>query len=64
MIISQTDDGLDSGTESDDETGGPDEGKQIFNLFLIMSLWKKIKFFIAIMVSAHKKISNRSCSYF
>ena len=41
MIISQTDDGLDSGTESDDETGGPDEGKQIFNLFLIMSLWKK-----------------------
>ena len=35
MIISQTDDGLDSGTESDDETGGPDEGKQIFNLFLI-----------------------------
>ena len=23
----QTDDGLDSGTESDDETGGPDEGK-------------------------------------
>ena len=35
----QTDDGLDSGTESDDETGGPDEGKlnspilALFHLF-------------------------------
>ena len=37
LIISQTDDGLDSGTESDDETGGPDEGKQIYELFLFIN---------------------------
>ena len=43
LIISQTDDGLDSGTESDDETGGPDEGKQIYELFLFINFWKKEK---------------------
>jgi hypothetical protein len=30
LIFQTSDDALDSGTESDDETGGPDDGKKLF----------------------------------
>ena len=38
----QTDDGLDSGTESDDETGGPDEGKVYSTILAIFNFYCEI----------------------